>query len=115
MTAAFGMRMCEAVRKVLLVTKIGSVSQPILIIIQVGDDPNLDFFLIDFVFFVYVFVTDKLILIISVYVRMRVQGDRGAAGLDGRPGQDGKPGLPGTPGLRVRSLQSMHQLHIQRI
>ncbi len=76
----------------------------------------VNFFLLTLtVFFVYVFVTDELILIISVYVRMRVQGDRGAAGLDGRPGQDGKPGPPGTPGLRVRSLQSVHQLHIQRI
>ncbi len=46
MTAAFGMRMCDAVRKVLLVTKIGSVSQP----------KNCDFFFIDFdsVFCVYV-------------------------------------------------------------
>lgn len=36
MTAAFGMLMCDAVRKVLLVTKIGSVSQPILIFIHLS-------------------------------------------------------------------------------
>lgn len=35
------------------------------------------------------------------FLYLRVQGDRGASGLDGRPGLDGKPGPSGPPGLRV--------------
>lgn len=42
MTAAFGMHMYGAVRQMLLMTKIGSISQPFsLLFIQVDDDPML--------------------------------------------------------------------------
>lgn len=48
MTAAYGMCMCDAVRKVLLVTKIGSVSQPILIIHLSWWRPNAEKIQMDF-------------------------------------------------------------------